>query len=130
MTENSISISRDANVSLAKQQDYIGVSQTDWNRLKRKVGKCKSTVNWWLNIAFTSFGITGSAILTYFTLPLDANSLWAKPTIISVGIITTIIGIVCVFAHKQQDNFESSKLEDVKEIIEEIDNSFKTEEKS
>lgn len=127
MADNSISISRDASVSLAKQQDFIGINKADWARLKRKIGKCGSRVNWWQNIAFTSFGITGSALLSFFTLPLDSNSSWAKPAVLCVCIITAIVGFMCIFAHKQQGNFEASKLEDVKEIIEEIDNSFKNQ---
>ena len=127
MAENSISISRDASVSLAKQQDFIGVNKADWARLKRKLGKCKSHANWWLNTAFTSFGITGSSILTFFTIPLDANAIWAKHAVLCAGILTAIVGLICVFAHKQLGNYEMAKLEDVKEIIEEIDNSFKNQ---
>lgn len=124
MAEESISISRDASVSLAKQQDFIGVNKADWNRLKRKIGKCRNHTNWWLNIAFTSFGIMGSSFLSFLTLPLDSTSTWAIPTIISISIFMLIIGLICVVAHKQQNKNENAKLDDVKEIIEEIDNSF------
>ena len=124
MTEDYFSISRDASVSLARQQDLIGVNKADWIRLKRKLERCKSQTKWWLNIAFTSFGITGSSILTFITLPLDSESTWAKPVVLCVGIATAIVGLICVFAHKQLGNYEMAKFEDVKEIIEEIDNSF------
>ena len=124
MAEDSISISIDASVSLARQQGLIGVNKADWNRLKRKLERCKNHTNWWLNIAFTSFGVTGSSILTFFTLPLDSKSTWATPAIICTGIFTALVGLICVFAHKQQGDYETTKVKDVREIVEEIDNSF------
>jgi len=120
----SISISRSANIVMAKQPDYIGVSKSDWTRLKRKVGTCKNRTDWWLNIGFTSFGVSASAFLSYLTIPIASESPSVKPIVFCVGVFTVIIGILCVIAHKREDKLSVSDIEDVKDVINEIDNSL------
>lgn len=94
----SFTISRNSNLVLAKQPDYIGVSKTDWARLKRKIKCCKSKTDWWMNVGFTLFGIAGSAFLSLLTLPIDSNSTWVSPTLICIIIFSIMIGVLCVFA--------------------------------
>lgn len=120
----SFSIDRSANVIMAKQPDYIGVSKSDWLRLKKKVNACKSQTSWWMNIAFTLFGVAGSSLLSYLALPILPDSNWARPTIICIGISSFIIGVICVIAHKGETKLSTSILEDVKDVIEEIDSSI------
>ncbi|MBQ4483836.1 MAG: hypothetical protein II934_02380 [Prevotella sp.] len=109
---------------MAKQPDYIGVSKSDWTRLKRKVGTCKNRTDWWLNIGFTSFGVSASAFLSYLTIPIAPESPSVKPIVFCVGVFTVIIGILCVIAHKREDKLSVSDIEDVKDVINEIDNSL------
>ena len=123
-SSGSFSIDRSASVVMAKQPDYIGVSKSDWFRLKRKVDACKSRTNWWMNIGFTSFGVAGSSLLSYLTIPMAPDSKWVKPIIICIGFFAIIIGIICVIAHKREDMFCTSNIDDIKDVINEIDNSL------
>lgn len=120
----SISISRNANIVMAKQPDYIGVSKSDWTRLKRKVDACKSNTDWWMNIGFTFFGVAGSSLLSYLTIPMASESEWVRPVVICVGAFATLIGIICIIAHKRENRFCISDIDDVKDVIKEIDNSL------
>ena len=120
----SFSIDRSVNVVIAKQPDYFGVSKSDWSRLKRKVDACKSRTDWWMNVGFTSFGITGSSLLSYFALPITPDSNWARPTIICFGIFSFLIGLLCIIAHRREATLSTSTLEEVKDVIKEIDASI------
>lgn len=120
----AISISRSANIVMAKQPDYIGVSKSDWARLKKKITACKRNTDWWMNIAFTSFGVAGSSFLTFLTIPMASESEWVKPTIICIGIFAVLIGVICVIAHKRENKFSTSNIDDVKDVINEIDSSL------
>lgn len=120
----SITINRDANIVLAKQSDYIVVSKADWDRLKKKVDCCKSQTNWWMNVAFTLFGVGGSACLSYLTLPLDNNSAWVTPTLICICVSAIIIGIICIIAHYQREHIITSNINDIKEVVKDVENSL------
>lgn len=120
----SITISRNSNLVLAKQPDYIGVSKTDWTRLKRKIKCCKSKTDWWMNVGFTLFGIAGSAFLSLLTLPIDSNSTWVSPTLICIIISSLMIGVLCVFADYREKSFSASNINDVNDIVTEIENSL------
>ena len=123
-SDGSITINRNANIVVAKQPDYIGVSKADWVRLKRKIDCCKNKADWWMNAGCSSLSIAGSTFLSYVTLPLDSDSVWVKPTIICVGIFTFLIGIICLIAHYREGDFYESNINDVKDVIEEIENSL------
>jgi len=120
----SFTISTSANIVVAKQSDYLGVNKADWNRLKKKVNSCKYKTDWWMNIGFTLFGIAGSALLSYFTLPFSNNTVWVAPTLICIGASSLVIGIICLLAHSQKRHFDTSSVNDIKEVIEEIENCF------
>lgn len=120
----SIGIKRNANIIMGEQPDYIGVSKSDWTRLKKKVDVCKNVTMWWMNIGFTSFGIAASSFLSSLTIPIASESVWIKPTIICVGVFTLLIGVVCIIAHKREGKFCESNIKEVKEVIDEIDKSF------
>lgn len=120
----SFTISRNSNLVLAKQPDYIGVSKTDWTRLKRKIKCCKSKTDWWMNVGFTLFGIAGSAFLSLLTLPIDSNSTWVSPTLICIIISSLMIGVLCVFADYREKSFSASNIIDVNDIVTEIENSL------
>ena len=122
--KESIKIIRDTNIVIAKQPDYIGVSKSDWARLKKRVNACKNKTNWWMNVGFTLFGISGSSLLSFLTIPIASESGWEKPTVLCVGIFTMLMGLICVIAHKREEKFSTSSIEDVKESLNEIDNSL------
>lgn len=113
----SFTISRNSNLVLAKQPDYIGVSKTDWTRLKRKIKCCKSKTDWWMNVGFTLFGIAGSAFLSLLTLPIDSNSTWVSPTLICIIISSLMIGVLCVFADYREKSFSASNIIDVRGVL-------------
>ena len=119
-----ISINRNADILVAKQPDYIGVSKADWARLKKKVDSCESKTGWWMNVGFTLFGVAGSSILSYVTLPFDSDSVWVCPIIVFVGISSIVIGAICLLAHYREEQFRRSNVNDIKEVIAEIENSL------
>ena len=120
----SITISRNSNLVVAKQPDYIGVSKTDWERLKRKINCCKGKTDWWMNVGFTMFGITGSALLSLLTFPIDSKSAWVSPTLICILIFSLAIGFLCLIAHYREGSFSTSNINDVNDIVTEIENSL------
>ena len=110
---------------VAKQPDYIGVSKTDWERLRKKINSCKSKTDWWMNVGFTMFGITCSAFFSLLTLPIDdSKSTWVPPTLICILIFSLLIGVLCLIAHYREGCFSTSNINDINDIVAEIENSL------
>lgn len=119
-----MSINRDANIFIARQPDYFGVSKSDWNRLKKTIDSCKYKTNWWANLCSTFIGISASSLISYLTIPLSTEDEWIKPVILCVAILTAIMSLICYFANRREKSLNTSDIQSIKDIISEIDNSL------
>lgn len=94
-------------VSMQKTSGYIGISERDWKRVEEAVNDCKAPDDIFANIAYTLFGISGSAIITCISM-LSASSIdnWIKWMLFGIFIVTLVMGFICLGFHsKEKEHF-------------------------
>jgi len=122
--ETRISYDNTTIIFKPNEPNYYPISESDWTRLKKKINSCQSNANWWMNGGFCSAGVCGSALVSWLALPIESEKAHIPPLLISTFIFTLIIAIICFVAHYAFNKVHISKIEDVKDVVNEIDNSF------
>lgn len=121
---NKISYGNQTNIFKPQEPDYYPISESDWDRLKRKINSCKHESNWWQNGGFCSIGISGSAFLSWASLPFNTNDTTVKPILLCVALFTLMIAILCFIAQQNIKRVHSSRINDVKDVFNEIESNI------
>lgn len=101
------------------------IKSSDWERLKKKLSKCKCSRDWWSIIASIVAGISGSAFVSYLAMPVnDKVKGYTDLILIFVGIFTAIISFILFILSKNAKNIENYSIQEVSEIVNEIDSSM------
>lgn len=127
MTDGKISYNTSHDVTLTVDPQYITVDKRDWDRLKREVNNCKHHTDWWMNIAFASFGISGSAFITWFSLPVSKENIEVRIVLLCAALGCLIIGIIGIFAHCSFVKHYEKDMNDIKQVVVDIEDKLPKE---
>ena len=127
MSDGIISYNASHDVTLIVDPQYITVDKSDWSRLKREVDTCKVHTDWWMNIAFACFGISGSAFITWFSLPVSKENTEARIVLLCAAIGCLIIGIVGILAHCSFVKHYENDMNDIKQVVADIEDKLPKE---
>ena len=119
-----ITFENPGNIYIPNQPCYYSISDSDWDRIKRKILSYKKETEYWMNACFCFIGVMGSALLSYISLPLNAEEKWIKPVLLTVTIFTALMSLLCFVANKHLKSVHNSEIGEIQELIKEIDSKI------
>jgi drug/metabolite transporter (DMT)-like permease len=99
----------------------VAMSITRWNRLKKRIRKCKREMNWWSGFAWTLLGVFIPSAVQAIQ---DNKQTWNLTLWSLLAIVSFLASAVCFFGYAQAARQESDSLESVLEEMEEIEVAF------
>lgn len=128
--ENSIKLNQDHNLIYATKLDYYAVSIRDWNRLKRAVDNCGFIDERFSVISSLAFGVAGSALVGWLTLPINSeNELFYNYILWIVIVFSSILGVICLIFHNKNKQQCENSIKNISFEIKDIEHSFPSIEK-
>lgn len=107
-------------------ENRFAIRMSDWQRLKRSIGKCKTGASpglsgWY----FCCFGVAASAIVSIIPLTIATGvQPWVVPTYWCVTIFATVLGIVLVVIDRRLGREKQDRLEELGIDMKEIESGF------
>ena len=126
MNETKLTVDTSHDVLLTKSDRFFAIREMDWTRLKRLVGACNISIEWWSIAASVCFSIAGSAIISVFTLVGDSENS-TKIIVWGIFVASLIIGIVCVIAAIGRTKVWDNQIEEVRQTITDIETMISNE---
>ena len=122
--KHKLTLSQKFTIEQPDEEDASFVPRADWERLKKKCERIKSSGSIFKPIGFTFLGIAGTALVTAFTLPTVLESsrviCWA---VFALSIIVAILSLY--FSHVQDKGLITSK-DDVLDEMEHLEKRYTT----
>lgn len=122
---NKIKIGQTNTLVLTKQENLFAVRETDLRRLKRVLDRCIPILQWWHFGASFCLGITTSAAIASVTAFIQNEKVvgWC---LCFVGVSFAIIAIICYIAHNKEKDIRQSSIDDIREIVQDIEQGLNT----
>lgn len=121
MSEGTISYKTSHNVMLSSEPSFLAVDKTDWERIKRDLKACDSSYDWWTCFGSIFIGGFFSAIITWCSLSDSTENKDIRLILLCSSLACFIIGIVCFFARKSNDNALKKSISDIKQDIDDVE---------
>jgi hypothetical protein len=117
--EKPFSISHDLEIIPPKKEKVYLIPQSDWTFLRSKIDRIHSGDLFYHTIGSISLGISGSALIAWFTIPNNITNIYQTSLLLlTIFFFTLFIGALSLlFAYQKRVIVASSK----SDVLEEMD---------
>ena len=121
--ESELTVSQQFTIVQPEQEAATFIPKSDWERLKKKCERIKSSGSVYNSLGFAFIGISGSALLAALTLPSVAGSL--KTICWSVFAVSFIVAILSLYFSREQRKQLTASKDEVLDEMEHLENRYK-----
>lgn len=123
-SSNTYTVSHDVELIKPNKTKALLLDKHDWDHAKKKLNEIKNPFQLLLNIGSVFFGIGTSVLIE--TLAHDTTDTHT-PYCYIIGVSSVIISIICYVFGAMKKNMDSTKVKDVIDFMQHIEEKFPSE---